>query len=534
MADLNSMIAQGAQFQAPVDPFAQYGKLQQLQQNQQANALNQMKMDEYVRGQQESNALRQFLPTLSEGNRSQLLGFGAAGQNLFKTLGEGDTQRRLADQAKSQADVNKSTILKNAVAQTRDAVAGIDPTDAPSYMALRESVLAQYPDLAPYMPNAWDANVKQRLITTAASVLEAQKPEPGFTLSAGQTHFPRGYTGVATAPAAVTAAAVPPSVAEYQFAKTSDGGNFVGTYQDFVKAKAEAARGPAPVAAPQAQPASVLEYNFAKTPDGGSFVGTYQDFVQAKAEAGRAPAPVAAPPSMVAEYTFAKTPEGGNFKGTYQQFVTARAVAGRAPPAPRAEPAPRTQQITLSDGSLGIVNMDTGAITPSTLAGAPVKGKPSATAEKTAIQRKQLGLDLDRAITELTDVIKEGGLIDQSTGSGAGRLVDLAAGFGGQAMPGAIAIGKLQPIADLALKMVPRFEGPQSNADTTSYKQAAGQLADATLPREIRKEAAKTVLRLMKSRKDQFASPEMAAEGVASDAPPAPARTQSGATTSNW
>jgi hypothetical protein len=170
------MIAQGAQFQAPVDPFAQYGKLQQLQQNQQANALNQMKMDEYVRGQQESNALRQFLPGLNETNRNQLLGFGTAGQGVYKALGEGDTQRRLAEQARSQADVNKSNILKNAVAQTRDAVAGIDPTDAPSYMALRESVLTQYPDLAPYMPAGWNANVKQRLITTAASVLEGQKP----------------------------------------------------------------------------------------------------------------------------------------------------------------------------------------------------------------------------------------------------------------------------------------------------------------------------------------------------------------------
>jgi hypothetical protein len=170
------MIAQGAQFQAPVDPFAQYGKLQQLQQNQQTNALNQMKMDEYVRGQQESNALRQFLPGLNESNRSQLLGYGAAGQGVFKALGEGDTQRRLAEQARSQADVNKSNILKNAVAQTRDAVAGIDPTDAPSYMALRESVLTQYPELAPHMPAGWNANVKQRLITTAASVLEGQKP----------------------------------------------------------------------------------------------------------------------------------------------------------------------------------------------------------------------------------------------------------------------------------------------------------------------------------------------------------------------
>jgi hypothetical protein len=274
------------------------------------------------------------LPGLNESNRSQLLGYGAAGQGVYKALGEGDTQRRLAEQATSQAAVNKSNILKNAVAQTRDAVAGIDPTDAPSYMALRESVLAQYPDLAPYMPAGWDANVKQRLITTAASVLEAQKPEPGFTLSAGQTRFPRGYTGIATAPAAAAAAAVPPSVSEYQFAKTADGGSFIGTYQDFVKAKADAARAPTPVAAPQALPASVQEYEFAKTENGGSFVGTYQDFVKAKADAARAPAPVVAPqalPASVLEYNFAKTPEGGGFVGTYQDFVQSKAEAGRAP-----------------------------------------------------------------------------------------------------------------------------------------------------------------------------------------------------------
>ena len=46
MADLNALIAQGYQFQAPPDPFVQYGKMQQLQQGEQANQLNQMKMQE--------------------------------------------------------------------------------------------------------------------------------------------------------------------------------------------------------------------------------------------------------------------------------------------------------------------------------------------------------------------------------------------------------------------------------------------------------------------------------------------------------
>lgn len=141
-------------------------------------------------------------------------------------------------------------------------------------------------------------------------------------------------------------------------------------------------------------------------------------------------------------------------------------------------------------------------------------GKPSATFEKTAALQKQTGRDLDLAIKELTEATKDKGLIDQSTGSGAGRLVDVAAGFAGQATPGAIAIAKLKPIADMALKMVPRFEGPQSDKDTASYKEAAGQLADPSLPTQIRKEAGKEVLRLMKARKGQFVNEAMANEGI--------------------
>ena len=146
-------------------------------------------------------------------------------------------------------------------------------------------------------------------------------------------------------------------------------------------------------------------------------------------------------------------------------------------------------------------------------------GKPSATQEKASLLKAQMGKDIDFAITELTNVTKDGGLIDQSTGSGAGRLADIGAGFFGQATPGAIAIGKLKPIQDLVLKMVTRFEGPQSDKDTQSYKEAAGQLADPTLPTKIRKEAGKTVLRLMQSRKNQFVTPELASEGITTTQP---------------
>jgi hypothetical protein len=43
--------------------------------------------------------------------------------------------------------------------------------------------------------------------------------------------------------------------------------------------------------APAAPPSMVAEYNFAKSPEGGNFKGDYQSFVTARAAAGRAPAP---------------------------------------------------------------------------------------------------------------------------------------------------------------------------------------------------------------------------------------------------
>jgi hypothetical protein len=62
MANLNALIAQGYQFQPPVNPFVQYGQMQQLEQGQQTNELNRMKMQEYQRGMEENNALRRLDP----------------------------------------------------------------------------------------------------------------------------------------------------------------------------------------------------------------------------------------------------------------------------------------------------------------------------------------------------------------------------------------------------------------------------------------------------------------------------------------
>lgn len=179
--------------------------------------------------------------------------------------------------------------------------------------------------------------------------------------------------------------------------------------------------------------------------------------------------------------------------------------------APREAPAPIVQ--TADDGTTKLYDR----------AGNLIKdlgktGKPSAQFQKVEQQKKQLGMDLTRAIGELEKATVEGGLIDKSTGSGAGALVDMAAGFVGKATPGAIAAGQIAPIYDLVLKMVPRFEGPQSDKDTASYERASGQLANPAIPNATKKEAAKEILRLMKDRKAQFVSKDM----VSVDAPAAP------------
>lgn len=63
MADLNALIAQGAQFRQPESPLNMMAQLQTFQQGQSANQLNQMKIAEAQRGMEEANALRRLDPS---------------------------------------------------------------------------------------------------------------------------------------------------------------------------------------------------------------------------------------------------------------------------------------------------------------------------------------------------------------------------------------------------------------------------------------------------------------------------------------
>lgn len=177
--------------------------------------------------------------------------------------------------------------------------------------------------------------------------------------------------------------------------------------------------------------------------------------------------------------------------------------------------------IALTDaaGNVRIVNPKTAKQIGETITAG---GKPSATYEKTQAQKQAMKINLDSTISELDEISKPGGLIAQSTGSRIGAGVDWLAEAVGKATPGAIASARLGPIADKVLKMVPRFEGPQSDKDVKSYEKAGGDLANPYLPVERRIAAAKEIARLMRERKDQFVDKDALARGdVIIETPPA-------------
>jgi GH24 family phage-related lysozyme (muramidase) len=154
-------------------------------------------------------------------------------------------------------------------------------------------------------------------------------------------------------------------------------------------------------------------------------------------------------------------------------------------------------------------------------AGQTVSAQTTARLEaEEAVKRRQDAERLDTAIREVRNLIRPGGLLQQSTGSGVGAGVDWALGQIGVSTRASQAAAQLAPIADMVLKMVPRFEGPQSENDRKSYEAAAGRLADSTRPNEDRLAAARVLIRIMEERRGQFTTNPIAPPGGAASATP--------------
>ena len=172
MADLNALIAQGAQFQAPVDPFVQYGRMQQLEQGQQANQLNRMKMEEAQAASVERNALRGLDPT-SPDYESQLF-------KVNPQLGIAYRKERTAAEAQQATQqAQQAQALKTNLDNYRSFLVGVN--DQPAYDAWRGAVTKNIPELANMLPPAFSSDAKNLLLQTADDIskrLNAPPPAP--------------------------------------------------------------------------------------------------------------------------------------------------------------------------------------------------------------------------------------------------------------------------------------------------------------------------------------------------------------------
>jgi len=131
----------------------------------------------------------------------------------------------------------------------------------------------------------------------------------------------------------------------------------------------------------------------------------------------------------------------------------------------------------------------------------------------------------------IADARESNALLDQvekvgplATGSGLGSMRDIAAGFVGQSTEGAENAAKMKVLGASLTAKVPKMSGPQSDKDVAMYKEAAGNVADPTIPWP-RKQAAIETIREINNRQLSYGN-DIAKQS--------PAKTKSGATTSGW
>ena len=205
MADLNALIAQGAQFRAPPDPFAQYAQMQQLQQGEQANQLGQMKMQEYQRGLQEQNALRNVVsqPGFDPTNPSHQAQAYSVAPSLAPTFLEKSllTRKTVADigetQMKTSAgafklsteQADKAITDIGALNTAEEAVASIDQKVTagkldPQKAAMLKDGIAKAPDFRTWQQQTLLGimNAKDQMAATASLPIEKTDGQRKWTV----------------------------------------------------------------------------------------------------------------------------------------------------------------------------------------------------------------------------------------------------------------------------------------------------------------------------------------------------------------
>lgn len=160
---INPNIALGVKGIELQDPLAQYGRVAAIQGAQQQNALAQMQMQQAQREIEQQNRLREFIPTMSAENRNQLLGYGAAGRQVYESLIKGEKESREAQ--KAEADI-AATRMK----QARDLLPSVNSPEA--YANWRSYTLKNLPGLSGIIPEQYSPDAVRGLMLEADKALE--------------------------------------------------------------------------------------------------------------------------------------------------------------------------------------------------------------------------------------------------------------------------------------------------------------------------------------------------------------------------
>ena len=142
MADLNALIAQGYQPQAPVDPFAQYAKMQQLNTGMNQNALAQYQLEAAKRSDIQANALNAAYANATDpttgaidyGKVAKSLASGGAGSQIPAVLkNQFENQKAQTDAQKAQAELVDTKLKQSR--QFLDTINPNSPEGVSQYIA---------------------------------------------------------------------------------------------------------------------------------------------------------------------------------------------------------------------------------------------------------------------------------------------------------------------------------------------------------------------------------------------------------------
>lgn len=185
---------QPVQMENPLNMMAKYAAMQQAQQEQQMNAL---KMQEYQRDVQEQNALRQYLAGGMPDREEGLLRYGAAGRGAYESLLKGRKETREAESAAAlRKKYDAETVAKTLeVAQERlgfaAANAASDEIVAGTFARLAQEKHLT-PDEAQWLTNdvlKLDPQARAQRLTDL-SLTAAKRAEPLLAGLRAQAEYP--------------------------------------------------------------------------------------------------------------------------------------------------------------------------------------------------------------------------------------------------------------------------------------------------------------------------------------------------------